>query len=373
MRVAFHTPLNPFGDGRISGDRRMAHQIANALERLGHEVEPIPDARSYMRGAEPDLLQRMQDKAAAKLDALLQAWRETGAVPELWFTYHSYYKAPDLLGPAIAAALDIPYVVAEASDSERREQGEWAAHVALSRGTFCAADLHLCFTARDRLGIENLCGETTRFLDFPPFIDVANPVFHERKGDMPPRLITVAMMRDGVKHESYLALARVLAGLADPWTLTVIGDGPMRAQVERAFTVLPAERIDWRGALAHNEVTAQLAEHDIFIWPGIGEAYGLVYLEAQAAGLPVVAFDGGGVPCTVRDGETALLAPDRDETALAAALDRLLEDPALRRRMGRAAAHFIASERTLDAACAILAKGLTLAMDVRGARRNARR
>lgn len=358
VRIALHTPLNAFEDGRISGDRRMARQIATALERLGHVVEPVRDARSYMKTPDPGLLERHRTEAAAKIETLAAGWRAGAAPPDLWFTYHSYYKAPDLLGPAISEHLSIPYVVAEASGSERRAKGEWARHVALARASFGAADLHLCFTERDRMGVEFWCGARTQFLAFPPFIALDASAPRPRPQPGPPRLVTVAMMRDGVKHESYLALARTLLQLVDkPWTLTVIGDGPLRGEVEQAFAALPPGRITWLGALAHDQVAAELASHDVFIWPGLGEAYGLVYLEAQAAGLPVIAFASGGVPDTVKPDETAFLAPENDEAALAMALSRLLTDPALRARMGRAAAAFVRSERTLETASAILAQG----------------
>jgi glycosyltransferase involved in cell wall biosynthesis len=63
------------------------------------------------------------------------------------------------------------------------------------------------------------------------------------------------------------------------------------------------------------------------------------------------------VPDTVKPDETAFLVPENDEAALALALSRLLADPALRARMGRAAAAFVRSERTLETASAILAQG----------------
>ncbi|MGQ7530550.1 glycosyltransferase, partial [Streptococcus suis] len=80
-------------------------------------------------------------------------------------------------------------------------------------------------------------------------------------------------------------------------------------------------------SITHDRVVATLAEHDLFVWPGVREAYGLVYLEAQAVGLPIVAFDSGGVSATVRRGETALLLPEDDEAGLASALGDLLDDP----------------------------------------------
>ena len=373
MRIAFHTPLNAYEDGRISGDRRMAHQLVEAMTRLGHAVAPIADARSYMRSAEPALLDQRLAEAAGRRDALLAAWETNGNRPGLWFTYHSYYKAPDLLGPEITKRLDIPYVVAEASDSGRRSEGEWARHVALARRGFRAADLHFCFTERDRGGVEARSSDRTQFLELPPFVALEPSTPHRRSGAAATRLITVAMMRPGVKLESYQALAASLARLIDrPWTLTIIGDGPVRDQVEAAFAPLPRERIEWRGALDRPAVGAALAEHDIFVWPGIGEAYGLVYLEAQAAGLPVVAFDSGGVAATVRNGETAILVQDGDLAALATALVELVENTNRREDMGRAARNFVLRERTLNRTSEIISHGLALAQAARAAHRVAR-
>lgn len=369
MRIAFHTPLNVYEDGRISGDRRMAHQLVEAMTLLGHGVAPIADARSHMRNSEQQLLDQRLAEAAGRRDALLAAWETNGNQPELWFTYHSYYKAPDLLGPEITKLLDIPYVVAEASDSGRRAKGEWARHVALARRGFCAADLHFYFTERDRGGVEARCTDRTHFLALPPFIALEPTAPQRRPNAATARLITVAMMRPGVKLESYQALAASLSCVIDrAWTLTIIGDGPMRDQVEAAFAILPRERIEWRGALDRPAVGAALAEHDIFVWPGIGEAYGLVYLEAQAAGLPVVAFDSGGVAATVRNEETALLVQDGDIAALAAALARLVENTDLREDMGSAARNFVVRERTLDRTSEIISHGLALAQAARAAR-----
>ncbi len=369
MRIAFHTPLNVYDDGAISGDRRMARQLVAVLEGLGHVVEPVLAARDFMPTAESDRLTRHQHAATARAEAMLAHWRDGAPPPELWFTYHNYYKAPDLLGPAIVAQLRIPYVVAEASDAERRASGEWAAHTKIVRAGLSAADLHLHFTDRDRQGLEPWRSAHTALLELPPFIAFGNePVMHAGDAAVP-RLVTVAMMREGTKQNSYLSLARVLGRVADrPWTLTIIGDGRKRSEIEQAFGSLPAGRIQWRGAMPHDRVVAEMTAHDIFIWPGVREAYGLVYLEAQAVGLPIVAFDSGGVSATVRSGETALLAPEGDEAALAAALRRLLDDVALRSTMGTAARRFALGERNPAQAATILERGLAVAVANRAAR-----
>lgn len=360
-RIAFHTTLNAFDDHGISGDRRMARQLVDALRRLGHAVEPTLSPRTWMAAPDSDAFAAHRAAATAHGEALLAHWARTGSPPTLWFSYHNYYRAPDLLGPGLAAQLGIPYVIAEASDAARRMDGPWAAQAICARAGITAADVHFCFTARDRDGVAPWLKPGARAIDLPPFLDgqasAKRPV--GPRGDGPPGLVAVAMMRPGNKAESYLALAGALARLFDlPWRLTLIGDGAMRREIEAAYAGFAPGRVIWRGALDRGEIAAAFAGNDVFVWPGLREAYGLVYLEAQAAGLPVVAFDSGGVPATVRPGETALLVPEADEAAFAQALRRLLGDASLRGKMSAAAQAFVREERRSDHAMVILAQGL---------------
>lgn len=372
MRIAFHTPLNAYDDSRISGDRRMARQLVAVLEGLGHSVTPGIGARDFMPTPEPERLAAHEGAAARRADDLLSQWRADGAAPDLWFTYHNYYKAPDLLGPRISARLGIPYVVAEASDAERRASGDWARHTAIVRDGLSAAALHLYFTDRDRQGLEPWRSPHTALVELPPFVAFDREPPRRAGCTDVPRLVTVAMMREGTKENSYRLLARALHHLGNrPWSLTIMGDGRRRPEIEQAFAGLPEGRIAWHGAVAHDRVVAGLAGHDLFIWPGLREAYGLVYLEAQAVGLPIVAFDSGGVSATVRDGQTALLVAEGDEAALAAALQSLIDDPDRRATMGAAARRFALDERTPAAAAAILETALATALANHVARRSA--
>lgn len=362
MHIAFHTPLNLFDDGGVSGDRRMAHQLVAALETLGRSVEPIEAERSYLRSADAEILYRHQAEADRLREALLADYGAGRRKPDLWFTYHNYYRAPDLLGPGIAAALGIPYVTAEASDAQRRATGEWATQTAIVRQGLAAGDVHFFFTDRDRQGLEPWHNAGTTLIALPPFIAFENEPPHRRDHAGPPRLITIAMMREGTKQNSYLALARILARIRDEdWQLSIVGDGRQRSAIEKAFASLPSERITWLGLVPREHALDQVAAHDVFVWPGVREAYGLVYLEAQAVGLPVVAFDSGGVSATVKAGETALLAPENDEAAFAENLAALLRDKAQRERMGEAARHFVLGERTPAVAARRLAEGLAIA------------
>ena len=81
---------------------------------------------------------------------------------------------------------------------------------------------------------------------------------------------------------------------------------------------------------------------------GSVEGFGIVYLEASASGLPVVAASSGGAAEAVLENETGLLVPPDDPQTLAHALLRLLNDPALRQRMGRAGRRWVENEMNWD-------------------------
>ena len=99
--------------------------------------------------------------------------------------------------------------------------------------------------------------------------------------------------------------------------------------------------VQFFGNVDDDELTRLYGRADIFAMTSIDhkhsvEGFGLVYLEAAAHGLPVVAHAVGGVPEAVADGVTGLLVPPRDRPALTAAFARLIDDPALRSRLGAA-------------------------------------
>lgn len=116
-----------------------------------------------------------------------------------------------------------------------------------------------------------------------------------------------------------------------------------------------SERVRFLGAVTERPALGRLlAGAEIFVWPGVNEAFGAAYLEAQAHGLPCLAGGHGGIADVIRDGETGLMAPPNDISGLTLHLTGLLDDPARRAAMGIAAARFIAAERDLPAAAAIV-------------------
>ena len=116
----------------------------------------------------------------------------------------------------------------------------------------------------------------------------------------------------------------------------------------------PAARVASALGFASLAIAALLSESAIYVWPGCGEAYGLAYLEAQAAGLPVVAQTIAGVPEVVISGRTGLLTPQGDVAAYALAIRRLLDADEERTRLATQARQFVRDERSLDRAATTL-------------------
>ena len=359
MRIAFYAPLKPPDDPVPSGDRRLARLFLDALRAAGHQPFVASRLRSYDGTGDAQRQARLAAEGRRDALNLIAHWRRVDeTAPELWFTYHLYYKAPDWLGPAVSAALGIPYVVAEASCAPKRAGGEWdGGHRAVMRALAAAAAV-FGLNPVDRACVLPLLRDPHRWVALPPFLDCRSCAAPLRPPTASPRLVAVAMMRPGDKLASYRLLGAALAELADlPWSLDIVGDGTARREVEAALAPLGG-RVRWRGALDDAAVAAALAAADLFVWPAINEALGMALLEAQASGLPVVAGASGGVAGIVAAGETGLLAPPGDIAAFAAAVRALILDGDRRRAMGLAARRKALAEHDLPVAARRLAAAL---------------
>ena len=349
MKIAFYAPLKSPEHPIPSGDRQMARALIKSLQLAGHNVELVSQFRSFSKTPHS---REMVDQATDEAARIMSEWG--GHIPDLWLSYHPYYKAPDFIGAKIHRKAGIPVFTIEASLAGKRDRTDWADSQAVVRDMVKAARANFYFTDRDRKGLAVDVKED-RLIYLPPFIDIHDPVpaRHDKSG--PVQLVTMGMMRGGVKFDSYQMLAEALAGLEfDDWQLSIIGDGPDRVQVEALFARFDDGKINWLGQLAPSAVSGQLAEGDIFVWPGFGEAYGLAYLEAQATGLPVVAQNTHGVPWVVRHGKTGILTKPGDVNAYRDGLMTLMSDRRLARTYGDNARAFVVDERNLAGAGKIL-------------------
>jgi glycosyltransferase involved in cell wall biosynthesis len=370
VRIAFYAPLKPPTHAVPSGDRRVAGLLMDALERVADHIELVSTFRSFDGDGDGARQEALRSQGAMLAERLVQGWRAAPPElrPSLWFTYHVYYKAPDWLGPAVSAALGIPYVIAEASYAEKRAGGPWAIGHEAAAEAIAHARLVLSPSRDDVDGLKTLV-PNERIVHFPPFLDAApyrvTPkeraayravLARERALDPAvPWIVVAAMMRAGDKVASYRALADSLSGLVDlPWRLVIAGDGSGREEVEAALERAVPGRACFLGTLEARQLASTYAACDLYAWPAVNEAYGMSLLEAQAAGVPVAAVATRGVPDVVMDGRTGVLA--KDIAALPEALRALLTDHRRRKKMGKEAAAFIHTERSLDAAAQRLGK-----------------
>ncbi len=149
----------------------------------------------------------------------------------------------------------------------------------------------------------------------------------------PDRLLFVGKLSE---QKGLPRLLRAMTRLRTPVRLTVVGagrldDAPVR---ELARTLGLDDRIEWLPLLTQRELGAQYRRAAIHVIPALDEGLGLTAVESLLSGTPVVAFRSGGVPDVVVTDRTGVLVEPGDEAALAAAIDRLMERPDERSRMG---------------------------------------
>ncbi len=350
MKIAFYAPMKPPDNPEPSGDWRVARLLWRALDTNQQEVFLASRFRSWDASGDARRQQRLQRIGKHRAHKLISLFRQRPPKqrPAVWVTYHLYHKAPDWIGPAVTTALEIPYLVVEASHSSKQENGRWSLGYAAAADAIQKADTVIALNSNDLPGINRLRNEGVVLMR--PFIELprlpVKPLATElrtrlaKQHGIPhdqPWLITVAMMREISKLASFRLLANALNTVSDrPWTLMVIGDGSARSQVFESFSALPKQRVHFLGELGGEDINQWLSASDLLVWPAVGEAYGMALLEAHACGVPVIAGRSGGVGDIVEHGQTGLLV-EHDAGAFGNAVRSLLNNPNRCAQMGRQA------------------------------------
>jgi L-malate glycosyltransferase len=158
----------------------------------------------------------------------------------------------------------------------------------------------------------------------------------------------IARMNHPVKnHAAFLRAAARLAKRIPSLEFLLVGDGPMRPDLERMVERLGlAQRTKFLGE--RSDITSILASMDISVLPSTSESLSNAILESMAAGVPVIATRVGGNSELVRDGETGLLIPAESEDALVEAIERMATQRSLREECGRRARELARVNFTLD-------------------------
>jgi glycosyltransferase involved in cell wall biosynthesis len=309
VRIAVLTTSFPRFPGDAAG-----HFVGEAVERLrsaGVDVRVASPASfrhfgiAYGDGVVGNL--RREPWRAAALPLFLAAFRRAAARAALGADLvHAHW----LPAGAIARTLGLPYVVQVwGTDLELARRAPFLFRPVL-RGAraVVAASTWLADEAR-------AIGAAAVDV-IPSGVDVPDDVRAEAE---PPEVLYAGRLS---REKGVLELVEAARGL----NLVVAGDGPLRDRVPGA-----------RGFVPHDELQRLYGRAAVVVCPSHREGFGVVCAEAMAHGRPVVASAVGGLLDLVVDGETGLLVPPGDVVSLRAALERLLADPDLRRRMGEAA------------------------------------
>jgi phosphatidylinositol alpha-mannosyltransferase len=174
----------------------------------------------------------------------------------------------------------------------------------------------------------------------PNGVDVpryANAVPIARWQDGTPNILFVGRHepRKGLLH--LLKAQRILRKAGYGTRLLVVGSGPQEREARRYVATRGLQGVVFLGRVSDAEKAQLFRTADIYVSPATGgESFGIVLLEAMAAGTPIVASDIHGYKGVVRRGREGLLVPPRDSKGLAEAIMRLLDDPVLRAQMGSA-------------------------------------
>jgi len=354
LRIFFYAPFKPLGHAHPSGDLVTATGIFDYLVQRGHQVIVPSCLRCRWIYWKPWLWPQL-------LWERKRLVRNYSARPaDIWLTYHSYYKAPDLLGPTVCCKLKIPYIIFQGIYSTKQRR-RWITKPGfyLNKNTLCAANHVFTNKAVDLLNLKRLLPES-RVTYVAPGIIPGDFSFDEsaRKtlrrqwqvGDTPV-IFSAAMFRADVKTEGLTWVIRACGELfrqGQNFRLVIAGDGKERKKLKRLADAHVAERALFLGKIPRQDMYRYYSAADVFVFPGIRESLGMVFLEAQSCGLPVVAFNNAGVPEAVQDGTTGLLVPMYDLEPFTAAIKRLLDDTALRRQMGMAASAYVRDAHDLN-------------------------
>jgi glycosyltransferase involved in cell wall biosynthesis len=174
-------------------------------------------------------------------------------------------------------------------------------------------------------------------IDLQPFQEFrSRDIQTLRREHEPPLLLFVGVLR------YYKGLEYLLEAMSDiRATLLIVGSGPMERELQAMASNMGLEsKVIFSGAVSDDRLAAYYQACDVFVLPAShrSEAFGVVQVEAMASGRPVVSTElGTGTSYVNVDGQTGLVVPPRDPSALARAISQLLSDDQLRSRMGEEA------------------------------------
>lgn len=354
MKIAYYMPFKPLGHPHPSGDLVFGTELYNHLHELGHQCHLASTLRCrwvYLRPWQwPRLLIERQ-----KVLSSCQGFQ-----PKLWLSYHSYYKAPDLLGPYCAQKLNIPYVLFQGiySTKRKRKLKTYPGYY-LNRQTLQAAAMVFTNKRKDEKNLLRLL-PPERVQYIPPGIH-SNQFSASKEARKTLRsqwevttekvVMTAAMFRPGVKTKGLEIVVKSCGELISRGhniRLIIAGDGTNREHLQTFARQHLHDKVHFLGKITREELYKYYSAADIFAFPGIEESLGMVYLEAQGCGLPVVAYGDWGGKEAIVDSHTGLLSPASNPGQFVDNIEQLLLDTELGITLGKQGAAHVRKQHELS-------------------------
>ncbi len=355
MRIAFYAPFKPLGHKNPSGDLAIGSGLVQFLEEQGHTIDVQSTLRARWIYFKPWLW------LSLILDLIHCLKKLRQKPPDLWLTYHTYYKAPDLLGPWVCRVLNIKYIIFQGIYSTKRKRrlttilGFYLNRAALIRANHIFTNKHADLKNLKRLVPRENLTYIRPGIKPGAFQRDDNFGTGQRKKwgikEDCPVILSAGMFRDDVKTKGLSWLIRCCAELVkrkSRFHLVIAGSGKMEKELKAlARKYLPGQ-VTFAGKIHRKKMFQFYSSGDVFAFPGIRESLGMVYLEAQSCSLPVVAFKNGGIPEVVEDKQTGYLLPMYDCRLFSDILSHLLTNTMRCRQMGKHATAYVKNYHDID-------------------------
>ena len=361
----------------IGGYHIHVRDLATVMKERGHEPVVV------MGGDGPfvdDLVERgIPYYSVRNLIREVRPWKDAAAFAEIRGILKNIQ--PDLvsthgaksgsLGRAVSWSLNIPVITTAhgwsfttgvpAASARLYRWGEWITMA-------CAARVITVSEYDRQLALRYRVARPEQLITVHNGMRDISPELISRPEQSPPRIVMIARFEP---QKDYTTLLRALARLRDSaWKLELIGDGPLRPEMEALSAQLGiGDRVQFLGA--RRDVAERLAQAQLFVLSSNWEGFPRTILEAMRAGLPTIASDVGGVRESVVDGGTGFVVRQGDVDHLESRLGTLIDDAQLRATMGEAARarfeeHFT-FEQMLERTVAVYRNVIDLDQDPGGA------
>ncbi|MFC1828759.1 glycosyltransferase family 4 protein [Thermodesulfobacteriota bacterium] len=354
MRILYYMPFKSLGHSTPSGDLVIGTELHDFLTQRGHQLDVASRLRTRWIFLKPWLWSRFFTQRAR---AIRLAQRKRA---HLWMTYHTYYKSPDILGPSSCRRLKIPYVIFQGIYATKiRRRLKTLPGFILNRRALVSADFVFANKKIDYTNLLRIVPPDRLQYVRPGIIprefffdENARKEIRGRWGvQKVPVVMAAAMFRPGVKTRGLVRVINACGNLYRQGIklyLVLAGDGQNREYLEALADDCLRGNVRFLGKIPRRQLYRFYSAADVFAFPGIEESLGMAYLEAQSCGLPAVALNDWGAKEAIVHNRTGLLSGENDRGGFERNIARLIQNPSVRIKMGKAAAAHVAQYHDLE-------------------------